>query len=269
MATDIYVVDAFTSEPFKGNPAAICLLNADPGDASWMQQVAAEMNLSETAFVWRIEDHSYGLRWFTPQCEVKLCGHATLAAAHVLWQQGWAYPEETIRFETLSGTLEASRAEPGIWLDFPAIAFKPCSAPHGLAEGLGVAAKACGQAGGDFLLEVDCEAFVRRLSPDFTALSAVETRGVIVTAKADGGSDCDFVSRFFAPRFGINEDPVTGSAHCSLAPYWGERLGLECLKARQLSARGGELTLELCGARVGIGGQAITMLSGEIETGEG
>lgn len=268
MATDIYMVDAFTERPFAGNPAAVCLLNEEPGDASWMQQVAAEMNLSETAFVWRNDRDGFGLRWFTPRLEVKLCGHATLAAAHVLWQQRWSYEEETLVFETLSGKLEASRTEDAIWLDFPATDLEACGAPSVLVESLGTAIKSCARAGEDYLIEVDCEEFVRELKPDLSLLATVETRGVIVTAVADEGKDYDFASRFFAPRCGIDEDPVTGSAHCALAPLWGKRLKRETLKARQLSARGGELMLELRGDRVGIGGQAITILSGEIETGE-
>lgn len=255
-------VDAFTSEPFRGNPAAVCLLDA-PRDAVWMQQVAMEMNLSETAFV---EPHAdgFGLRWFTPLAEVNLCGHATLATAHALWDTGRLAHDATARFHTKSGLLTA--VQDGVWieLNFPVVAPEPTTAPDGLLEALGVTAQYVGRGGTDYLVEVASAQIVRSLTPDFVQLATVECRGVTVTAPGDG--DCDFVSRFFAPKVGINEDPVTGSAHCRLVPYWSAKLGKTTMLAHQVSARGGVLKVTLDGQRVRMAGQAVTVVRGELLT---
>lgn len=229
MAIEITQVDAFTGRPFTGNPAAICLL-AEPQPDQWMQNLAGEMNLSETAFLRRMGDE-FELRWFTPSTEVDLCGHATLAAAHVLWESGELRPEETARFRTRSGLLTARREGDWIEMDFPATPVQPAEPPAGLLEALGVRARQVGRSRFDYLVEADSEQAVRSLSPDFAALAKAPTRGVIVTARAQ--ERYDFVSRFFAPASGINEDPVTGSAHCCLGPYWKEKLNRdEFLPAR-------------------------------------
>lgn len=255
----LFQVDAFTNKPFSGNPAAVCLLKQE-ADAAWMQAVGAEMNLSETAFVWRKED-GFGLRWFTPMVEVDLCGHATLATAHILWQEGWLEEDETARFHTKSGLLTAHQAEGRIVLDFPATSAMPAEAPAGLLQALGIVAGSMFFNGVDYLVEVENEAAVRGLQPDFAALKHVRTRGVMVTALSDT-PEHDFVSRFFAPTAGINEDPVTGSAHCTLTPFWAERLGKTRLQAFQASVRGGELLMDLQGERVLIAGNAVTVFQG-------
>ena len=260
MSLPLYQVDAFTSEPFAGNPAAVCLLDRD-ASVEWMQRVAREMNLSETAFIVGRDDGVYGLRWFTPCTEVALCGHATLAAAHVLWESGALAAAEAARFDTLSGRLTATRVEAGVRLDFPAVRLEVCAAPEGMLEALGVVARTVATDGTDYMVELDGEAAVRDAAPDHRALSRVRARAVCATAR---GTRCDFVSRLFAPGSGIDEDPVTGSSHCYLGPFWGERLGLSVLRARQLSARGGELGVELSGERVGLVGQAVTVLRGEL-----
>lgn len=260
-------IDAFTDRPFSGNPAAVCLLNA-PAEAEWMQAVAREMNLSETAFVVSRGDGDFALRWFTPAVEVELCGHATLASAHALWSTGRLAPGRTARFHTLSGLLTAEEAGDGlIELDFPARNATPAEPPTGLAEALRLPAvdlRQVGRSRYDVLVELPGERTVRELAPDLALLGAVEARGVIVTAKADAGSRYDFVSRFFAPRVGVDEDPVTGSAHTTLATFWSERLGKSDLLAYQASARGGEIRLRLGGDRVRLGGRAVTVLSGEL-----
>jgi PhzF family phenazine biosynthesis protein len=257
-------VDAFTSVPFRGNPAAVCLLDGPRGEA-WMQAVAAEMNLSETAFL-HPEGGGYRLRWFTPEVEVELCGHATLASAHALWESSRLAANAPARFLTLSGALSAEREGHWIVLDFPSTPQTPAEPPPGLLAALGVSPVHIGRTRFDYLVEVDGEEAVRALKPDFQALARAEARGVIVTARADG-TEYDFVSRFFAPASGINEDPVTGSAHCCLAPYWGERLGKTRLTAWQASRRGGLLRLQVEGERVRIAGQAITVLRGELAAG--
>lgn len=254
----IYTVDAFTQQPFGGNPAAVCLLD-EPRDAGWMQQVAAEMNLSETAFLQQTGPGEWDLRWFTPKVEVDLCGHATLASAHVLWQRGET--AETLRFQTRSGTLTAVRENDAIRLDFPAQPAADSSAPSGLTEALGVTPQYVGRSRDDVLVVVEDARTVIDLSPDFTRLASIDTRGVMVTAPGDR-QGIDFVSRFFAPRVGIPEDPVTGSAHCCLTPYWAERLGKTELRAIQASARVGELTVRLNGERVELVGHAVTTLEG-------
>ncbi|MEX1019746.1 MAG: PhzF family phenazine biosynthesis protein [Litorilinea sp.] len=276
----IYQVDAFADEPFSGNPAAVCILHQAMDDA-WMQQVAQEMNLSETAFL--VPDGSdFHLRWFTPLAEVDLCGHATLAAAHVLWEAGYLYPSEEARFHTRSGLLTAAHDEDRIVLDFPAVAVTPAAPPPGLLEALGVEAVAVGKNQYDYLVEVADAATVRALAPDFSALAKVHARGVMVTAQAEPAADgpadgptdgaayrraegeaYDFISRFFGPAVGVNEDPVTGSAHCALGPYWAAKLGKQTFLAYQASARGGAVHVELVGDRVRLGGRAVTVLRGE------
>lgn len=256
MGQDIYQVDAFTTTPFAGNPAAVCVL-PEPASENWMQNVAGEMNLSETAFLVGSED-GYSLRWFTPLVEVDLCGHATLASAHVLWETDEARPNETLRFHTRSGLLSASRDGDWIELDFPATPVTACDPPPGLLDGLGVSPIFVGRSIFDYLVELPTEAEVRALAPDFSTLGRVDTRGVMVTSRSDS-PECDLVSRFFAPATGVDEDPVTGSAHCTLGPYWQSRLGKSELAARQVSARGGELRVSVDGDRVRIAGQAVTV----------
>ena len=261
MGLTIVQVDAFTSKPFAGNPAAVCVLSG-PRDASWMQDVAREMNLSETAFL-LAHDAGYRLRWFTPAAEVALCGHATLASAHVLWEDGHLAAGAPARFHTQSGLLTAEQRGDWIELDFPATPAVPGPLPAGLALALGVTPCWTGRSNFDYLLEVDSEATVRALEPDFAALRRVEARGVIVTSRATTPG-YDFVSRFFAPRVGVDEDPVTGSAHCALTPFWSERLQRAELMAYQASLRGGVLRVRLAGDRVGLAGQAVTVLRGEL-----
>ena len=261
MGVKIYQVDAFTDKPFRGNPAAVCIL-PEPRDEAWMQAVAREMNLSETAFLHRQED-GFRLRWFTPVVEVELCGHATLTSAHILWEIGVLAPEEQARFRTRSGLLTAERKGEEIELDFPATPDEPASAPPGLREALGVAPIYVGKSRYDYLIEVESEKQVRGLRPDFGKLKALSVRGVMVTSAATTPG-YDFVSRFFAPGAGIDEDPVTGSAHCCLGPYWSRRLGKEELVAYQASARGGVVRVRVEGERVKLGGRAVTVLRGEL-----
>ncbi len=259
MSQPIFVVDAFTDRPFAGNPAAVCILPAPASDA-WMRDVAREMNLAETAFLHRA-GADFALRWFTPTVEVDLCGHATLASAHVLWQEAHLAPGETARFQTRSGVLTAVQRAPGIELDFPRAAAEAVPPPADLLPGLGLgAAPWVGRNRFDYLVEVETEAMVRGLTPNFHALRTLGVRGVIVTGRADPGQPYDFVSRFFAPGAGIDEDPVTGSAHCALGPYWGPRLGRDTMTGYQASARGGTVRVTLRGDRVLLGGQAVTVL---------
>ena len=261
MTTQIYQVDAFTDTPFSGNPAAVCLLS-EPRPAQWMQQVAAEMNLSETAFLWPLDD-GYSLRWFTPTTEVDLCGHATLASAHILWQTGQLNPTETAVFQTKSGQLTAVLDGDWIEMNFPATPPETAELPAGLAEALGVDPIYTGRFGQKYLVVVDGEQIVRRLRPDFAAMREIEARAVCVTSRAETGG-LDFVSRYFVPWIGIDEDPVTGSAHCCLAPYWSAQLGKEKLIAYQASGRGGLLHVQPSGDRVIIRGQAVTVLTGDL-----
>lgn len=261
MGQRITQVDAFTATPFGGNPAAVCVL-PEPGDAGWMQRVAQEMNLSETAFLYRQED-GFSLRWFTPAMEVDLCGHATLASAHVLWEEGHLAAGEPARFHTRSGLLTATRNGAWIEMDFPATPATRDDAPAELIEALDAPAMWTGKTQWDYLIELDSEATLRALTPDFTRLARVPARGVIVTSRS-AAPEYDFVSRFFGPAVGVNEDPVTGSAHSALAPYWAERLGKTEMTAYQASARGGVVRVRLNGSRVIIGGQAVTMLRGEL-----
>ena len=262
MGQTIFQVDAFTDKPFAGNPAGICVL-PEPRSERWMQDVAREMNLSETAFLLKQED-GFQLRWFTPAAEVDLCGHATLASAHILWETDYLQPQEQARFHTRSGLLTAERLD-GNWieLDFPAKPEQATDAPPHLLEALGIHAQYVGVNVFDYLVEVDTEETLRNMQPDITLLAQVPVRGVIVTSRAST-PDYDFVSRFFAPRVGVNEDPVTGSAHCCLTPYWSKRLGKNELLAYQASARGGVLRVRISNDRVKIGGQAVTTLRGEL-----
>jgi PhzF family phenazine biosynthesis protein len=261
MGLAITQVDAFTERPFGGNPAAVCVLPA-AADAGWMQAVAREMNLSETAFL-APREGGYDLRWFTPAVEVALCGHATLASAHVLWEDGHLPPEQPARLWTRSGLLTAERQGAWIELDFPAKPQEPAAAPPELVEALGVTPLYVGRNEFDYVVEVESEAALRALSPDLTALRALPVRGISVTSRAETAG-YDFVSRFFAPAAGIDEDPVTGSAHCCLGPLWAERLGRRELVAYQASARGGVVRVRVGDGRVYLGGQAVTVLRGEL-----
>lgn len=257
-------IDAFTNRPFSGNPAAVCLLD-EPADPAWMQHVAAEMNLAETAFVVPQPD-AFGLRWFTPTVEVDLCGHATLASAHALWQLGRVDKGSRIAFETRSGLLTAEADGDRIAIELPARPVAPCAAPEGLVPALGatpkqVSATVPAIAHGNLVVEFFDESEVRALAPRFDRLGGYDF-GVIVTARGNGRHD--FVSRYFAVPYGIDEDPVTGSAHCSLAPYWAERLGKTNFLAWQASSRGGELDVRLLGDRVRLSGHAVTVLRGEL-----
>jgi PhzF family phenazine biosynthesis protein len=258
----IWQVDAFTDRPFAGNPAAVCLLEEERA-AAWMQSVAAEMNLSETAFVRRLAD-GFELRWFTPAMEVDLCGHATLAAAHALWMAGAIRAPEPIRFHTLSGVLTALRDGEWIRLDFPATPAEACSPPGDLLETLGVEPTFVGKTNsGTFLLVVALAGSVRSLRPDFRALKQLAVRSVMVTAASDDPR-FDFISRYFAPSAGIDEDPVTGSAHCCLGPFWGKGLGKTEMVAFQASARGGVVHVQMRGDRVILGGRAVLVWKGEL-----
>jgi PhzF family phenazine biosynthesis protein len=262
MPLRIVQVDAFTNRPFAGNPAAVCVLpEAKP--EQWLRDVAREMNLSETAFL-TARNGGFNLRWLTPAVEVDLCGHATVASAHVLWEDGHLPEAQQAKFYTRSGLLTADRRGEWIELNFPAKIAEPAEAPPQLLRSLGLeAAKFIGKNAFDYLVEVDSDATLRNLSPDHSALRKIPVRGVIVTARsADPGFD--FVSRFFAPGSGVDEDPVTGSAHTALGPYWGERLGKSELTAFQASARGGVVRVSLRGERVLLGGQAVTIMTGEL-----
>ena len=261
MGLRLVQVDAFTDRPFAGNPAAVCLLER-AAEPAWMQNVAREMNLSETAFLSPRAD-GYDLRWFTPAAEVDLCGHATLATAHVLWTEGLLAPEATARFHTRSGWLTADRRGDWIELDFPVQTAAPQQAPPELLGALGVRPQFVGRNRTDYLIEVAGEAEVRGLTPDFGRLRTLPIRGVIVTSRASTAG-VDFVSRFFAPGVGVDEDPVTGSAHCALAPHWTSRLSKIDLVGYQASPRGGTVRVRVAGDRVKLAGQAVTVLRGEL-----
>ncbi len=259
---EIFQVDAFTNQPFAGNPAAVCVL-PQPGDASWMQNVAREMNLSETAFLHKQVD-GFNLRWFTPTTEVDLCGHATLASAYVLWNRGYLQPDEQAWFHTRSGLLSAKCDSDWIELDFPAkVPTKLDTSVDDLIKAIGATPKYVGKNQMDYLLELDSEETVKNLKPNFNLLKTLPVRGIIVTSKAT--EEYDFVSRFFAPAVGIDEDPVTGSAHCCLGPYWRDRLGKDDFIAYQASARGGVIKVSCRGERVLLGGQAVLVLQGELQ----
>lgn len=272
MSQTIYHVDAFTSEAFRGNPAAVCIL-PKAADPVWMQKVAAELKLSDSAFLYPTGANEFNLRWFTPEAEVPLCGHATLATAHILWQEGLVAAGQIANFQTKSGLLTARQTEDGwIELDFPALSITTLETPPaGLLEALGAPAKYIGLHPTRYLVELESEEAVRNLQPDTAVLKNIGPGEAIVTAQAQAGADYDFVSRFFAPAVGVNEDPVTGSAHCCLAPYWSKRLGKTEFVARQVSARGGILRVRLLEnretggqGRVKIAGQAITIYKAQL-----
>jgi PhzF family phenazine biosynthesis protein len=253
-------VNAFTDKPFAGNPAAVCLPDGPRSDG-WMQHVAAQMNLSETAFLTPERD-GWRLRWFTPTVEVDLCGHATLASAHALWELGRIRPDAPAVFHTRSGRLTAERAGDRIRLDFPGFRVEPADTPAPLDEALGVEPVSISQYPLGYLIELTSEDAVRSLKPDWPKLERMSVPSLTVTARATTAG-YDFVSRFFAPGFGIPEDPVTGSAHCGLGPYWSAKLGKAELLAYQASPRGGEVGVTVAGARVQLAGKAVTAWRGE------
>ncbi len=256
----IYQIDAFANRPFSGNPAAVVLLEK-PAPDDWMQNLAMEMNLSETAYAWP-ENNGYRLRWFTPAVEVDLCGHATLATAHLLWELNRFPGNESIEFHTRSGKLTCARAGDWIEMDFPAKTAEKISSPAGLAQALNVELIFAGTNKMDYLVEIGSEDELKTLQPNLSELAKLPVRGVIVTCRS-ASADYDFVSRFFAPAAGINEDPVTGSAHTALAPYWGAKLGKTEMTGYQASARGGVVKMRLVDDRVLLSGQAITVMQGE------
>ncbi|MCJ7717455.1 MAG: PhzF family phenazine biosynthesis protein [Anaerolineales bacterium] len=264
MDIKLYQVDAFTDQPFHGNPAAVCMLPEvlEAHDVAWMQSIASEMNLSETAFLQRVED-GFNLRWFTPTVEVDLCGHATLASSHILYEQELLSSNQEARFHTKSGLLTAKKRGEEIELNFPATPPDPVKDDPGLAGALGVNPVDLGQSKFDYLVRVATEAEVREARPDFAELNKLGVRGVMLTSHSESG-EYDFISRFFAPGAGVDEDPVTGSAHCCLGPYWGEILGKEKMVAYQASARGGVIQVRVGEERVYLGGQAVTVMSGEL-----
>lgn len=261
MSTRFFLVDAFASRAFSGNPAAVCLLSG-PADETWMRQVARETNLSETAFLYP-EASGYSLRWFTPVREVDLCGHATLASAHILWETGLLAHKQPAQFMTRSGLLSAQQGGDLIWLDFPRLKLEPGVLSAEMQTALGVTPRQVYQCGEKLLIEVASEQEILDLRPDFAAMLELPGRGIAVTSVSSSSED-DFVSRYFAPWVGVNEDPVTGSIHCGLGPYWAGRLGKNCLQARQASARGGRLSIQLQAERILLGGQAVTTLQGSL-----
>jgi PhzF family phenazine biosynthesis protein len=261
LGVPLFWVDAFTDRPFAGNPAAVCLLDRWASDDQ-LSGLASELNLSETAYLVP-EDGGYRLRWFTPAVEVDLCGHATLASAFVVWHVGKVAPDQPIKFLTRSGALSAARRGEVIELDFPLKAPVKTRPPAGLVEALGIAPAYVGRSQLDYLVEVESESDLRGMAPDFRRLTHVDCRGVIVTARS-AREEFDFVSRFFAPASGVDEDPVTGSAHCTLAPFWGDRLRKNEMRAYQASKRGGIVNVRLQGDRVLLGGTAVLVAKGEL-----
>ena len=261
MSHELHLADAFTGTPFRGNTAAVCILDG-PADPAWMQQVAGEMKHSETAFL-HPEKEGWNLRWFTPEREVDLCGHATLAAAFILWTTGHAEPGSAVSFDTKSGTLTATKDGDRIMLNFPAEPVGPAEPVPGLETALGVSPVFTGRNRFDILAELPSATDVCTLEPDMAALAKIPARGIIVTAASDL-PHFDFVSRFFAPSVGVPEDPVTGSAHCCLGPYWGEKLKKIELDGFQCSARGGTVRVTLLGDRVLLGGHAVHIASGRL-----
>lgn len=256
----IYQVDAFTDRIFKGNPAGVCILPGPAGE-QWMQNIAMEMNLSETTFLYK-QENGFNLRWFTPETEVDLCGHATLASAHILWETGMLKIENEVVFFTKSGRLSARKYGEYIILDFPVEEDVQVDAPNELSKSIGVPLLYTGRNRMDYIVEVENEDVVKALMPDFEIMKRLDVRGVIVTSRS-ANTDYDFVSRFFAPGAGIPEDPVTGSAHCCLGPYWKKRLNKAELSAYQASKRGGVLKVEVCEDRIYIGGTAVTVFCAE------
>ncbi|MFZ5434229.1 MAG: PhzF family phenazine biosynthesis protein [Calditrichota bacterium] len=262
MKPPIYTVDAFAERKFAGNPAGVCVLD-EAADEAWMRQIAREMNLSETAFVHRM-GALWKLRWFTPAAEVKLCGHATLATSHILWTEGYADRSTPIEFSTLSGILNATLRDDGrITLAFPPLPESPVEPPPEIMEALGVTPLHVGQSRDDYLALVNTPETVKSLKPNFALLHKLNVRGVMVTAQGDG-QPYDFVSRFFAPGVGIDEDPVTGSAHCCLGPFWAARLGKNKMLAYQASARGGVLEVQVEPERIHLTGKAFTVFKGRV-----
>ncbi|MGA7670025.1 MAG: PhzF family phenazine biosynthesis protein [Nitrolancea sp.] len=261
MTQRVVQVDAFTGEAYRGNPAAVCVLDR-PTDEKWMQLIAREMNLSETAFLYPTAG-GFHLRWFTPAVEVDLCGHATLASAHVLWEDGHLPADQPARFQTLSGELTAVKVDEWIELNFPAEPALETHVPADLESALGLKPLHVARNRMDYLVEVENEDVVRTLRPNMALLKRIDARGVIVTSRADS-QEYDFVSRFFGPAVGIDEDPVTGSSHCCLGPFWGERLGKDHLTGYQASVRGGVVRVRLAGDRVRLAGQAVTVMRGEL-----
>jgi PhzF family phenazine biosynthesis protein len=261
--TPITVIDAFTDRPFAGNPAGVCVVQEERPDG-WLHSVAKELNLSETAFLRRRTDGDWDLRWFTPAEEERLCGHATLASAHHLWESGLQPAGKVARFHTLSGLLTATPNGRTITLDFPTEAPRPIEVPPGLAEALGARIVAAGRNRLDIFAELESEGVVRALAPALEKLVRYESRGIVVTARADTGAPYDFVSRFFAPNCGIPEDPVTGSAHCGLGPWWAPKLGKSDLVGYQASPRGGTVGVSVRGERCLLVGSAVTIWKGEL-----
>jgi PhzF family phenazine biosynthesis protein len=264
MKIPIFTVDAFTDKPFSGNPAGVCVLDS-PLEEKLMQNIAFEMNLSETAFLNKKNDGAYSLRWFTPVVEVDLCGHATLASSHILWETGKVKKSSGIEFNTKSGILKAGFNNGGNELDFPLIESKPIDIPKGIVKAIGVEPVNLFRTQWNYIAELDSEKTVRSVKPDFDLLRALEAWGTIITSRASkelAANGYDFVSRFFAPAKGVKEDPVTGSAHCALAPYWMNRLGKNIFKAYQASERGGTVGVRVDGDRVFLSGSAVTVLSG-------
>jgi PhzF family phenazine biosynthesis protein len=262
MSWIIYQVDAFADRPFSGNPAGVCILERAAPE-KWMQVVAGEMNVAETAFLVRRDDGAFDLRWFTPTVEVDLCGHATLASAHILWDERVLPADERARFHTKSGVLTAWREADTIRMDFPSEPVTAAEAPVALADGLGVPFTFAGKNRMDWLVELADEPAVNAVRPDLRAIVTLGVRGVIVTARS-ASAGRDFVSRFFAPGAGVDEDPVTGSAHCALAPYWAGKLGKPVLAGYQASARGGTVLCTVAGDRVVLGGRAVTVLRAKL-----
>lgn len=261
MPIPLIQVDAFTDKPFSGNPAAVCFLDEEC-DTDWMQAVAAEMNLSETAFVRRL-DNGFELRWFTPKVEVDLCGHATLASAHAMWNEGIVPFDQPIGFHTRSGLLAASRIGDFIELDFPTMPVEACELPAGLVDALAVEPTFVGKSKFDYFLVFDSADSVRSLQPDYRRMAEIPTRGVIATSRSDD-AQFNFISRFFAPAVGVDEDHVTGSAHCCLAPFWGDRLGKTEMTGFQASSRGGIVRVRVTDDCVVLGGQAATVFKGTL-----
>lgn len=257
----IYQVDAFTNQAFHGNPAAVCILQEEKDD-KWLQGLAAEMNLSETAFI-KEKNDGFNLRWFTPRSEEELCGHATLASAHILWRTGELKSSREAKFYTKSGILTAKKSGEWIYVDMPAEPPEQVKPPANLIKGLGVTPRYTGRNRLDYIVEIGSEQRLKELAPDIEKLKKIDTRGIIVTSKSRSGK-YDFISRFFAPNLGISEDPVTGSAHCCLAPYWAEKLGKYKFMAYQASARGGEIKANLIKDRVMLGGESITVMEGDL-----
>ncbi len=257
-------VDAFTDRPFAGNPAAVCVLDGEAPEG-WMRDLAREMNLSETAFVVpKPGGETWGLRWFTPEVEIDLCGHATLASAHVLYESGRLAADAPAQFDTRSGRLTVRQSGDAYVMDFPATPPQPIDLPDGLAQALGLVPAWIGRSRFDLFAVLESEDAVRSFRPDHAAIARLDARGLIVTARADRQSSADVVSRFFAPGSGVPEDPVTGSAHCAIGPYWAERLGTDRLSCVQASARGGHLDVHVRGDRVDLTGRAVTVYRAEL-----